>query len=234
VIFFQHGCYGARSHTPFVDGHYLGTLATVIAMAERARIISAYVDHFAARGIEGVLEDDGGEYTRLYEKYGDIDARLQKIWEENARIYCSELGIPWIRPFSSSKFIFLETRLLDALKTQRYTPGQQTKREWLRKKLNECIDAVVRASVWVLQEFDGEDAANAEARKLKAEYEAMISRHHKEQAAWNQRKHENDMRIKEVHEKLRPLRRACREQLSDLGPALFDSSEGRFAQYVSE
>jgi hypothetical protein len=200
---------------------------------ERARIISAYVDHFVARGVEGVLEDDGAEYERLYNKYGDIDARMEKIWAENARVYCSELGIPWIRPFTASKFIFLETHLLNALKTQRYTPGKKTKREWLRKKLSECIDTVVVVCSPVLQEFDDEDAVEAEQHQIQREHKEMLERHRREQAEWTQKNAANKKKFQTVKEKMYKLRRACREQLSDLGAALFDPSEARFNQFVS-
>ena len=202
-------------------------------MAERARIISAYVDHFAAIRVEGVLEDDGAEYDRLYAKYGDIDERLEKIWEQNARVYCSELGIPWIRPFSSSKFIFIEMNLLNALKTQRYAPGKKTKREWLRKKLSECIDTVVAVSSKVLGRLDDEDAAIANEIQIQREHEKMLERHRREQAQWAQKMAANEKTLKVLRKEMTTLRKACREQLSDFGTALFDLSEARFNQYVS-
>ena len=208
-------------------------MATVIAMAERARIISAYVDHFAARGVEGVFEDDRTEYDRLYAKYGDIDVRLEKIWEENARVYCSELGIPWIRPFSASKFIFIELNLLNALKTQRYTPGKKTKREWLRKKLSECIDTVIIVSSQVLGRLDDEDAANKNDRQIQREHKEMLERHQREQAELAKKMAANEKTLKVLRKEMTTLRKACREQLSDLGLALFDVSEASFNQYVS-
>jgi hypothetical protein len=202
-------------------------------MAERARIISAYVDHFAARGVEGVFEADRTEYDRLYAKYGNIDERLEKIWEQNAHGYCSELNIPWIRPFSSSKFIFIEMNLLNALKTQLYEPGKKTKREWLRKKLSDCIDTVVAVSSKVLGRLDDEDAAIANDRQIHREHEKMLERHRREQAECAQKMAENEKTLKVLRKEMTTLRKACREQLSDLGPALFDLSEARFNQYVS-
>lgn len=178
----------------------------MMTMAERARIISAYVDHFAARGVEGVFEHDGEEYTRLYEKYGDIDERLEKIWEENARVYCSELGIPWIRPFSASKFIFIEMNLLNALKTQRYVPGKKTKREWLRKKLSECIDTVVAVSSNVLGRLDDEDAAIANEIQIQREHEKMLERHRREQAQWAQKMAANENTLKVLRKEMTIVR----------------------------
>ena len=198
-------------------------------MAERARIISAYVDHFAARGVEGVFEADRTEYDCLYAKYGNIDERLEKIWEQNARVYCSELNIPWIRPFSAAKFIFIEMNLLNALKTQRYAPGKITKREWLRKKLSECIDTVVAVSSKVLGRLDDEDAAIANNIQILRELE----RHRREQAQWAQKMAANEKTLKVLRKEMTTLRKACREQLSDFGTALFDLSEARFNQYVS-
>lgn len=214
-------------------------------MAERARIISAFVDFFAARAVGNIFDFDEDEYERLRKEHGDLDGYVQGIWTENARVYCSELGIPWIRPFTASKLHYIESRLVNALRTQRYTPGRLTRREWLRKKLNECIDQIVMVISPVLPAMDDKDHIDAVGRSLENEYEvmrqsqqrekaAMLERHRQEEQEWGQRKNINDTDVGNVFKRLDRLKRACMEQLSDLGPALFDPSEAGFRQYISK
>jgi len=59
----------------------------------RSRILQAWQDLYAARGLEGVFEFDDAEYTKMIEKYQDLDARVIRVMQSDGPEYLSLIHI---------------------------------------------------------------------------------------------------------------------------------------------
>ena len=202
------------------------------ASQERDNIISAFVNLIAIRGVEGLFEFVQHAYNEFYNRNGVLDDYVKTTFENNARVYCSELGIEWIRPFSQRKFQYIENNLKKVLRTQTYNPDAMTKREWLRLKLSQCIDPVFRVSAPVLKAIDPLEDLDREVTELANEYEAMLERHTQEKVDWERRKRENDSGQYELNTEYYKKEKECREILDAIKKGLFEPSEGGFKQYV--
>mgnify|MGYP001570087391 CR=1 FL=1 len=203
------------------------------ASQERDNIISAFVNLIAIRGVEGLFEFDHDAYAEFRSRNGDLDEYVKTTFKDNARVYCSELGIEWIRPFSQRKLLCISGNLKKVLRTQTYSPDAgTTKREWLRLKLSQCIDPVFSVSVPVLKALDFVEDVDRELSELANEHEAMLERHRQENRDWERRKRENDSGQFESNTEYYKQEKECRQTLDAIKKGLFDPSEGGFKQYV--
>ncbi len=202
------------------------------ASQERNNIISAFVNLFAIKGVEGLIELDRVAYEEFRSLNGDIHEYVMTIIGNNARVYGSELDIEGFWPFSRRKYLFIISNLKKVLRAQAYSPDAGTKREWLRLKLSQCIDPVFRVSAPVLKALEFVEDADRELAELGNEYEAMRKRHRQENQDWELRKRENDSGQFESNTEYYKKEKECRQTLDAIKKGLFDPSEGGFKQYV--
>jgi len=197
----------------------------------RNNIISAFVEQLQAKGVGGLFEPNSDVYMQMYEEHGDLDVCLAERCSRDAAEYLKELHVAPISTFSVQMATFLETMFRSVLRTQNYT-ALPSPTEWLRTKIEMCIDAVFLSSSRLLHHMDEMRKRTSIGRKIQSDYEEMYERHLQENELWAERKrlyHENGRKAEKKGEMLKEI---CRKNLSELGGAIFFSAEGRFTQYV--
>lgn len=198
----------------------------------RQAIISAFVDFFAAMALGNIFDFDDEEYERQYETNGDLHKQLDNTMKQHLPKYFQLIHVPIRGDISQDMLRDIENVIVEAIATQTFDQ-RQTRREWLRHKLTECIDQVVKASADVLKGLQQLIPVEKAGNQLARDYNAMIQRHEDELAKWRQREANIADQTKTVHDQLTNVRMHRRETLAAIGPALFDPTEARYSQYVN-
>jgi hypothetical protein len=205
----------------------------------RNNIISAFVELLQAEGVGELFDPNSDVSMQMCEEHRDLDDEehrdlhdcLAKRCSLDVVEYLKELRVAPISIFTVQMVTFLETMFRSVLRTQTYT-ALPSPTEWLRTKIEMCIDAVFLSSSGLLYHMDEMLKRTSIGRKIQSDYKEMYKRHKKENELWGERKrlyHENSRKAEKQKEM---LKQACRKNLSELGGAIFFSAEGRFTQYV--
>lgn len=198
----------------------------------RQAIISAFVDFFAAMALGNVFDFNDEEYDRQYNTNGDLHKQLHNSLKQHLPKYFQLINANIRGDISKGMLRDIEYVIVETLTTQTFDQ-RQTRREWLRHKLTECIDQVVKASVDVLKGLQQLIPVEKAGNQLVRDYNAMIQRHEDEVAKWRQREANIADQTRTVHDQLTNVRMHRRDILVEIVPALFDPTEARYSQYVN-
>lgn len=158
-----------------------------------------------------MFEFDNAEYTKMIEKYQDLDARVIRVMQSDGPEYFSQLNVPTDTTIGTEEFMDLNRMLEKVLQSQSNTfQPHFSRRAWLQTRLEKCLDSVVVACSPLLKANNDATQASVKSNRLG-----------KEMAETRRRYEASEQARRDANAKLGATRSQCSEHLTQIAPYLF-------------